>query len=101
MPRRRERQRAGQRGKWAERREPTTAECTLCAFWHSAQSACPEPSGWKCSQLDGGAKDEQECEEGNEQNAGRSVRCSQFASPQHRYLSIYSKNSERPNFEFR
>ena len=21
---------------------------TLCAFWQSAQSACPAPSGWKC-----------------------------------------------------
>jgi hypothetical protein len=56
--------------------------------------------GVDVSKLCRGAKEEEDCEERNEQNAGRCVRRSHFASPQHRYLSIYLKNSERPKFEF-
>ena len=52
--------------------------------------------GVDVSKLCRGANEEEDCEERNEQNAGRCVRCSHFASPQHRYLSIYLNNSESP-----
>jgi hypothetical protein len=41
--------------------------------------------GMDVSKLCRGAEEEENCEERNEQNTGRCVRCSHFASPQHRY----------------
>jgi hypothetical protein len=41
--------------------------------------------GVDVSKLCRGSKKEEDCEERNEQNAGRCVRCSHFASSQHRY----------------
>ena len=36
-------------------------------------------------QLSGGAEEQEDREERDEENAGRCIRCSHFASPQHKY----------------